>query len=97
MRDCSNTSQYSSLWLGFDEVILKQLDKRSNADSLINRIVNDLSLNDSNEWNRFPGLPFALNFEANIDGEKQVFEVFFTFIFIFQKKFLNFLLVVTKF
>jgi len=72
----------SSLWLSFDELLFKQLSKRSNADSLIYRIVDDLSLNDSLEWRTHSGLPFAFNFEANLDGEKHVIIPYFNFIFL---------------
>lgn len=62
-------------WLNVDALILK-LYADNNHNRALNSFVGDiydgLSLNDSNEWHKHPGLPFAFNIEATLDGFKHV-------------------------
>lgn len=58
--------------LSFDEILLKKLTETPGTMSLVKRLANNLAINDSDVWNKYPGLPFALNIEANLNGETNV-------------------------
>ncbi|CAG2103209.1 unnamed protein product [Medioppia subpectinata] len=56
--------------ISFDEILMKKfVENTPQTQSLLSRWANGLSLNDSDVWHNYPGLPFALNIEANTIGD----------------------------
>ena len=60
--------------ISFDEILMKKFVENTPqiAPSVLSRWANELSLNESDVWHNYPGLPFALNIEANLIGETHV-------------------------
>ena len=61
--------------LSFDQILLNKLAQsplEPGPGSVLSRVADHLTLNDSDIWYKYPGLPFALNIEANLNGERHV-------------------------
>lgn len=61
--------------LSFDDILIKKLSDSplmAGPESTLSRVVDHFRLNDSHIWYKYPGLPFALNIEANLNGERHV-------------------------